>query len=584
MSVQPSSNKPSHIGVAETLGRVAGNFRKGYLKRVAEIIGTWTFVKPMLEQRILLNKDTTYPAYDFWDNLRRGKAPGYEIGGLFCAPIAQTIASYAYGPGIQVSLIETAATDADTKSVHEDGKPTKALKTAALVKPAKPTATTGSRVDYTNAEMKRFIDRIQGLLVNITIDSYCLAEQYIFINPDTTVSVASPETVNVTYSASDYRKIEKVTVTTKYVQSVVQDIYTDDLRTVKVHYYDARPDVENTYENIIGRIPMVHFATDRGPNETHGRPIYEAALPVMQRYDNLVFNTCNGVDMMGNPIPAFTGLDNPAESLALNSTQQTYTDEQGNTQTRNLLRFDRNLGLVLGKGGKVELIAPPVGFTKDSLDTLRQLFLLLLNHARIPEFLWGGAIASSKASTESQLDPFIRYIDYRRMQLEGIGGDTMLGLDARGGILELLDIWLRTYQLLNPSIVVGPCRVTWPVIDVEDSQTKYMWGAYLGSTAKITDEDLLKVANLKVLGDPAAAVARAQGKPQRFPQYDDYDANLKQARLDAAKAATFPADDNGPGYDSDYPYPVLAGKNDNMPNRWSLVGPMAWQNEVSPNS
>ena len=572
--IQPK--KPSKVTIAESVGRFVGGLSKGYAKRVAELIGNWTMVKPMWPQRVLLSKDSSSPDYVFLDALRRGKAPGLEIGGLFCMPIAQTIASYAFGDGISVSLIDSVLPSGKPTAVHQDGKPTAALKTAAVVKPAKPTAITGSPTDYTNMQLKRMIQRYQGFLVSTTVDAYSLADQYVFVNPDCTYSVASPETVNVTYSQSDYRQVIKVTVTTKYIDSTVQDTYTDTTRTISVKYFDGRPPVEDVYDNLIGRIPMVHFATDRGPNEVYGHTLYDAALPIMYKYDDVVFRTCDGVAMMGNPIPAFTGLDNPAETLALNSTQEQYTDQQGNTQTRNLLRFDRNLGLVIGKGGDVKLVAPPVGFTKDSLDTLNQLFLLLLNHTRIPQFIWGGAITSSKASTETQLPPFVSYIKYRRSLLEGIGADSELHSEARGGLLELFDIWLRTFQLLNPSIVVGPLKIKWPEIDAMDSLVKIQWANFASSTGKITDEDYLDLSGM--FDDPAAAVARATGKSQRPPQYDDYDAKLKQAQLDAAKASTFPANNNGDGWstDYDYPNPVTNKLNNGQSDRYSIIGPQEW--------
>jgi hypothetical protein len=531
----------------------------------------------MWAARILLSKDTTWPDYVFWDSIRRGKAAGYEIGGLFCLPIAQTITAYVMGDGMSASLMGSSIPKKDVESVHQDGKPTANLKQAAAVPQAKPLNSDGDPVAYTNMLLRTMMESNQALFQSTTVDAYCLAEQYVFVNPDGTFSVASPDTVTCEYSASDYRRLLRVIVLTKYVDSTVTDTYTDDKRTVHIHYYDARADVDKEFDNLIGRIPMVHFATDRGPNEIHGRPIYEAALPIMRRYDDLMYKTCDGVELMGNPLPIFEGLDNPGETLALNSTQEQYTDAEGNTQTRNLLRFDRNAGIFIGKGGSFKFGAPPVGFTKDSLDTLRQLFLLLLNHTRIPEFVWGGAISSSKASAETQLPPFIRYIEYRRLQLEGEGAMPALGIAARGGYLALIDIWLRTMKLLNPAIVVGAVRIDWPDIDDGDSQFKYMWGSYLSSAGKITDEDTIALAGF--WDDPAAVVERAQGNPQRNPNYDEYDAKLRAARLAQAQAQMEPDNDNGEPFSTDW---VTVHSNKSLTatgNKWSLVGPQVWEGE-----
>ena len=229
-----------------------------------------------------------------------------------------------------------------------------------------------------------------------------------------------------------------------------------------------------------------------------------------------------------------------------------------------------------------EMVAPPVGFTKDSLDVIRQLFLLLLNHTRIPEYVWGGAISSSKASTETQQPPFAQYIKFRRLLLEGVGADPTLGIEARGGLLELIDIWLRTYKLLNPSIVLGPVKIEWPDIDQGDSLIKYQWGSFLSSTGKITDEDVIALSGY--FDDPAATSARAQGTPQRLPQYAEYDARLKQARLEAAKASDYPSNNDGMPFWTDYPAPVLLnqqkGNPSNVGDPWSIVGAQVWQGEV----
>lgn len=578
MTIQrdPKSIRSIVNGIAGSLAK-ASPFR-----RVSEIIGVWSQTKPMWNARILLSKDSTSSDYVFFDSLRRGKAPGLEIGGLFATPICQTIASYAFGAGITASLVESAATT--TNAVHENGQPTKNLTAAATIPQAKPTAVTGSRSDYTNMQIRRMMEREQGFLLSTVIDHYALSEQYVFVNPDCTFSVASPETVNISYSASDYRQMLKATITTKYMGSVVVDEYTDTTRTVTIKYYDGRASVVEKYDNLIGRIPMVHMANERGPNEIHGHVLYEAALPIMYRYDNLMYKTTDGVEMLGNPTPAFVGLDNPAETLALNSTQEVYTAEDGSIQTRNLLRFDRNLAIILGKGGDVKMVSPPVGFTKDSLDTLRQLFLLLLNHTRIPEFIWGGAIASSKASTETQMPPFAQYIKFRRLLLEGVGADPSIGIEARGGLLELIDIWLRTYQLLNPSIVVGPVKINWPDIDAGDALIKQQYVLAFNAQGKMTDEDAFTIANL--FDDPAAAVARAQGNPQRQPSYDEYDAKLKQARLEAAQASSFPSNNDGLPYTTDYTManPVTGVQNAKaMPDPYSIVGPQVWQGMVGTN-
>lgn len=565
-----------------TIGVVSPKISTRHVTRrgpLAETIGQWTYVKPQWNARVLLNVDTTWQDYVFLDALRRGTAAGFEISGpAFCQPAAQTIASYCFGKGISANLIESAiSSDAgkqDKRTLNEaalseaNGKPTQnkrnAMKPAGkpsatgalqLMPKPKPAPNADSKLAWTDLQIKQFLRSNQAFLVNTTVDDYCLGNQFLIVNPDCTLSIASPETVTIEYSASDYRRVERVIIRTKMQMARVEDVYTKDKRTILTHYYDDRGTVVEEFENLIGRIPIVHLANDRSANEIYGRPIYSAGLPIMYRYDALINNILEGVTLLGTPIPMFINLDNPTETKTLNSTAIQYTDDQGNQQTEYQMRMDRQTGLFLGKGGDGKMLSTNVGFTKDSLDALRQLFLLWLNETHIPELIWGGAISSSKASTETQMPPFIQYINFRRLMLEGQGADPALGIEARGGLLELIDIWLRTYKLLNPDIVVGPVQIKWPEIDIYGDQTKYMWGALFGGMNKITDETLLGMSGY--IDDPAAEVMKAAGKQARPPQFDDYEAKLRRARLEAAQASMEPANDNGAPWASDYIAPEI---------------------------
>jgi len=562
---------------------------------LAETIGQWTYVKPQWNARVFLNVDTSWKDYIFWDALRRGTAQGYEISGpAFCLPAAQTIASYCFGRGLNASLVAsavgprlTALNEAARPMTEANGKPTQAKRNAlkgptnsngstlAIMPKAKPSPGATNNIAWTNLQIKHMLERNQAFLLSTVVDEFCLGNQYIICNPDCTFSVASPETVTVDYSASDYRRVERVIIRTKMINARTEDVYTAEKRVLTVKYYDGRPDDVREYENLIGRIPIVHWANDRSANEIYGRPIYEAALPVMARYDDLLKNMLEGTELLATPIPLFYGLDSPEATKRDNSTAIQYQDAEGNTQTEYKFHIDRQTAMFLGKGADGKMLAPQVGFTKDSLDALRQLFLLMLNETHIPEFIWGGAIASSKASTESQMPPFIQYIQFRRLMLEGQGADPALGIDARGGLLELIDIWLRMYKLLNPNIVVGPVQIEWPEIDMFGDQWKYMWGTFLSSTNKITDETTLKLSGY--IADPAGEVMKASGQKARPGSFDAYDAKLRRARLEAAQNEMEPPNPEEI-WASDYGVPeidLLAARNGNGPAAASAVNTVA---------
>src|ERR1044071_9470694 len=48
--------------------------------------------------------DATQADYTFWSKFRRGKATGYELGGLFGRPIAEIITAWMFGPGLAFQI------------------------------------------------------------------------------------------------------------------------------------------------------------------------------------------------------------------------------------------------------------------------------------------------------------------------------------------------------------------------------------------------------------------------------------------------------------------------------------------------
>lgn len=500
MTLLEGFRKPKQV-VSEIIGRVAN---------VAPSWQTWA-------ARFLPTKtvDQTVPDYEFWDKLRRGKQSGFKFGGLFCTPILQTISSHVLGEGPTLALVEGGNPDND----------------------ADPRT-------YTDVQLAAFMQSHYALLADSLIDLYGLGDHYIVINPDSSLSIAPPNTVELERDPFDYRRVVKITITTKTDDADIADEYRDDGRTVTITWNSEkdghRPGQKEVveFQNLIGRIPVVHWANDRSANETHGRPIYEPLYKLFSRYDDLVEKALDGAELMGNPIPAFEGMENINETINANATAEDpdYTDIDGNTQTRKTIRFDQLAAIFVGKGGRFDFKSPPAGFTTDIRNMLKSLFLLLLDHTRIPEFLWGGAIASSKASAEVQWPPFVQYIQYKRAQLEGKGADTTTGVPAMGGLLELADIWLRTRALIDPRIVVDAVAVTWPDLMSDDEALQFEKIQWASGTGKVTDKTALEL--LAIVDDPAAEIQEAADEAeQRQADAMEYQAALSAAITEADTAS-----------------------------------------------
>lgn len=437
--------------------------------------------------------DETVPDYAFWDRLRRCQAVGYKLGGLFAKRIEGVIASWVLGGGVVVTLA-----DEDDES---------------------------EAADYTNTQLAEFItslldsgqedeedadpdrdDTGGSLLMNVYKDALGLGDQYIIVNADGSLSVPSPDTVTVIRDELDYRRILAVIITKKLAKYTITDEYRADGRTVTIKEGDK--ETVQRYDNLIGRIQVVHIAHGRTGNETNGHPIHETLRPLYDQYDDLLYKQLDGAKLLGNPLLTFAGMEdiNAVKNANAPATQETYVDQAGNEVPHNQLSIDANAVLLIGKGGSASFTSPPVGFTEDTKTALKSLFLMLLEHTGIPESVWGGELSSARATSDTQLTQFVKEIEgWQR--------------DNGGWILRLCKIWLQTRALVDPQIVVGRLALQWPELLQEDKEIKLKYLEFAERTGLLKGEKILELTELS--DDPATDYAEGQAE-----------ADEKQARMD----------------------------------------------------
>lgn len=406
--------------------------------------------------------DHTRPDYAFWDALRRGQARGYELSGLFCQPITEILAAGVLGDGVQASSGDA----------------------------------------YTDTQLSAFLAGHHAELLTLAEDLYALGDQFVIVGADGALHIPPPDTVTATYDPLDYRQLVRVDVTTTLDDRTLTDSYTATERTITTRYHDRRPaPAPQTYPNLLGVIPVIHFANERGSNETHGRPTYAALRRLLERYHTLLDKALDGAELMGNPIPALTGMEDIDEVLAYNETDiQDTTDEGGRPVQRVRLAFDRMMMVILGKGGQFSFVSPRAGFTSDVRAMLKLLFLLILEFTRVPEAVWGGELGASRASAEQQMLPFYQHIQRKR---------ALFG----GPLTELIGLWLRAKSLTDTRLRPASLTLRWPTTHAPAEQLRFEWTRWLQASGLITDETALRAANL--VDDPAAEVRAATQTPRR---------------------------------------------------------------------
>jgi len=435
--------------------------------------------------------DETIPDYEYYDKLRRGKARGYALGSLFAKRIENIYASWTMGDGVFVKLQEAG----DEESEDDP------------------------RV-YTDAQLADFLNKELPTLLQVVRDKFGLGDQYVVVNVDGSLSVPSPDTVEVFRNELDYRDIIAVEITTKTEKTTIVDRYTPEQRTITVKKNVGGAEETFTFSNLFGRIPIVHLAYGMSANETNGHSVHEQLVPLYDQYDEVVFKQLDGVKLLGAPMLAIEGLDDLTAVINLNEPSETsqYKDKDGNLVDRQELNIDENAVLLIGKGGHALFVAPPVGFSADTQQALKTLFYMMLEHVGIPEWIWGTQVSSGRSSTDTQLTQWTKDVQ------------AMRGSDEKW-IREMCELWIITQKLVDPKIVVDELAVSWPeLLPVE--------AAMLLEQLRFTLENniLTKQATLELLNlvDDAALAVEAAEKEMDAEQerlFPDGDSNQFNRRL-----------------------------------------------------
>jgi hypothetical protein len=458
---------------------------------IAEMIGR-SMPQAAVQARNLwlqVTADWTQADYGWWDKLARGKQPGYELGALFAQPIADILADWTLGKGVDV----------------------------------------GTGDEYTDKALSDFIAENLIELIDYDTDASTKGDSYLGVNPDATLTAIPPNTVDIEPDPLDYRKVWSYKVTTRPNEKItIVDEYRllpTAGRTLTIK--QGGVDTVYNFSLLADRLPIIHYPQRRGPNEVYGHPVYEALRKLFAEYDDVISKGISGVKVMGNPVPVVEGCEDPEGEMTRNRTDtETITLANGETAEVPVVDFAQLKMLFLGKGATFKF-ASPTPFTEDTGRMLEFLFLLMLQHSRIPEWAWGGAIASSKASVEAQMPAFSRFIEGRQRRFEKY-------------LKELVTVWMQIKSLTDRQIRADlPLTVTWPSVVPSDKELMLKWVEYLHGKAHIlTDETAVTLAD--VVDDPAAEVEAAQKEAE---EKADREEEAMQREID--RMAKLNQDDNG---------------------------------------
>lgn len=337
------------------------------------------------------NVDMNQSDYRYWDQTRRGQTRGLEIAGLFLEPLVDKIASWTLGQAPRWS------------------------------------ATGNARAEK---RLNEWWGKSHSKIVRAWKEALALGDCYLVVNGDMSLTVVPPNMMTPFPDPDDYSKPFGWRLSRK----IPHPIQIDKSQTVEDWFF---PDVRyhvvrdgngmivgeaQKYPNPIGRVPVIKVSNLKGADEFFGRPEGAALLNLLVRYNDVLETALLGNIRQGRPTPVINSMGTMAQVTAFweqFGRRETRTDpDTGEATTYYVIDFDPDTLMTLGGDAEFKYEAPG-SFSQDTVNLLEIMFYLILQHSQVPEFIWGAAIGSSKASAESQIEPFVKWILKRRGEAMG---------------------------------------------------------------------------------------------------------------------------------------------------------------------
>ncbi len=440
--------------------------------------------------------DWTRTDYAFWDSARRGKAKGYELSGLFLKPLGSKISAWVMN-------------NSPEPRIEDD--------------------------EYTQEELVNWITENHPDILRAFEESLQLGDVYLLINGDESITVLPPNIVKPLVADDNYSKVIGYTVTEVYMHptnrfksQTIIDSYTPGQRVRKIYSESGGLVSTTTYMNGLDEVPIVHIANNRGVDEKYGHPEGEPLLTALVKYNDLFFAGAAGNLKQGRPTPVIDKmgtLQQVQKFWEQFGEQKTQVQPDGTTKTYWVLPLDTDNVITLGGEAEFNWKAPGSS-SGDTATFLGLLFYLILQHSEIPEYIWGNAIQGSKASADSQFEPFLKWLEKKRVYCKSWLTPTVRI------VAKIKALYDRRIKWVGDSVV----RWYWPAITSEDSALITAAAQYAHQNTLVSDVEALRLLPLGI-ENPEEMVEAAQEEARERQEEFELQLDATLARLGQQEAA-----------------------------------------------
>lgn len=462
-----------------------------------EMIGRTGRVHTSVVQRrpMRVTTDTTQADYEFFDKAENGLAEGLEIAGLFLKPIRSKIAAWTLG---------------DKPAFEIEAAP------------------------ETQDELNRWMDTHWHEVLKAYSQAVGKGDFWVLVNPDLTLTLLPPHIMESIVDERDYTKrlgwrtyerINHPTEPGRYQLHINE--YYDDRRVQTIESDQGFILNKKTYPNLIGRSPIIHIPNATGANQVYGTPeaypLVSNRAALLYEYNEMLRAGVDGNIRQGRSTPTikFNDIEALSKFFEENATRtEVGENEDGTPRYEYVVEFDADkLMMVVGDFDYKQ----PGAFAGETQTLAGLLYWIILEHTEIPEFVMGTAVASSKASTETQMPVWERYIRLKQ-------GET------RGWLTELAEV-VRAFLVARRDVTGagGDISITFKSIIGEDDKLMLEVLKWLKLENLIDDEEALTQAPAVVIKDVTATLKKAKSEAEeKQAEAIQFDAALTKATENSA--------------------------------------------------
>lgn len=456
---------------------------------------------------------------------RSGKTYGaeYLLGAPFAKPIVNIAASFALGAPPRIVENDTVTTEEDEGDQDEpeldiEGKPIvpkpePKIGPDGLPLPPAPTQIPAPKPENTTvSNVNQWLDEIRNDLWTVLRNAYRDGDAYIVMDDDGGLILMPPEDVDIITDPEDPDLIVGYDIWTSFPDPNVPNdniTYVDEIRKsyrrrMKVDKNEQRTLVAGTlvdYRSLVDggleerELPVVHFANEQEPRMLYGITEFQSLYYLFANYHAVLAASIKNNIYNSGAVPVVQGLKNMKQFLDTNFDK----DKDGNYR----LKWDSDKMLIIGEGGSAQILQAD-GTAGDASTLLNILFWLIAQNSETPEFAFGTAVQSSKASVSEQTPMLIKKAIRKQGQMEK-------------PLRKLIELYIARMATLRPEEFDDEINfsIDFPDVMDDDLNVNIQIVNTLLEKGIITEETAMIMLNLgKYVKDMAEELRRAKAQKE----------------------------------------------------------------------